>query len=118
MSKRKIYNLLFEQEEEKEKKEFNFEDPPEENVNIQGDAEPKARKANDSVDDQIDSLILLYESKAIREDDEESYLNESLIKQTLLALLREQDEPAADAPRFLVPLAPSSDLESEPPISV
>jgi hypothetical protein len=95
MSKRKIYNLLFEQEE-KEKKEFNFEDPPEANVNIQGDAKPKARKSNDSVDDQIDSLILLYESKAIRTDDEESYLNESLIKKTLLALLREQDEPDSE----------------------
>lgn len=96
MSKIKIYNLLFEQEETKEKKEFNFEDPPEENVNIQGSVEPKARKANDSVDDQIDSLILLYESKAIREDDED-LISESLIKKTLLALLREQEEPAAPA---------------------
>ncbi len=48
----KLYNLLFEQQEE------DLGDAPE--GGVKANPEPKARKADDSVDDQIDSLILLY----------------------------------------------------------
>jgi len=55
---------------------------------------PKARKSKDSLDDQIDSLILMYEQRAIKNDDDR--LDEALFKRSLLTLLREQDEAAAD----------------------
>jgi len=99
-----IYQLLFEQEESN--KEIKFEDPPEESVSIKNANTPLARKSKDSVDEQIDSLILLYESKAIRDEDEESYLNESMFKKSLIALLREQEEP---------PGAAAGDAENEVP---
>jgi len=81
----KLYRLLFEQEEE------DLGDAPEGGVTA--DANPKARKADDSVDDQIDSLILLYEKRAIR--DENDQLMESL-QTTSLQYLFEQEEEAAE----------------------
>ena len=56
----KLYNLLFEQDD----LEIDDRDAPEDPVTLR---EPKirARPANDSVDDQIDSLILRYESASI-----------------------------------------------------
>ena len=60
----------------------------------------KTKLARDSVDDQIDSLLVKYESESLREkSDEESSLNESFFKKNLRTFLFEQEEaldPAAD----------------------
>ena len=79
-----LYRLIVEQQDE------DLGDAPE--GGVQSDPEPKARKSDDSVDDQIDSLILMYEKRAIR--DEEDKLMESL-SGTSLKYLFEQDEEAA-----------------------
>jgi len=92
MKNKKIYNLLFEQEEAAPP-ESNLKDPPEGNVSYKGN--PGARKSQDSVDDQIDSLILMYEQKSIRDEDEKLF--ESIFKKTLKMLL-EQEEPPAEEP--------------------
>ena len=79
-----LYNFLFEQ---------NDEDIPEKS-DLDVKVGKKSRLAKDSVDDQIDSLLVKYESESIREDE----LNESSNK-TLEYLLYEQEEaldPAAD----------------------
>jgi hypothetical protein len=84
-SRRKIYNLLFEQEEAQDV------DVPEKNVSASKDS--FARKSADSLDDQLDSLILMYEKDAIKKDD----IAESLRYLSLGALLKEQeDEPAEE----------------------
>ena len=67
-----IYNFLF----EKEEKETNS---PEKSVHLVDD-ELKARKALDSIDDQIDSLIIKYEQESIRDEEnlaEMSFFNNS-----------------------------------------
>ena len=92
----KLYKLLFEQQEE------DLGDAPEGGVS--GDVEPKARKSDDSVDDQIDSLILLYEKRAIREDEDK--LMESLSNTSLQYLFEQEDPPADDA---------GTDEPSDPP---
>jgi len=58
----------------------------------------KSRLARDSVDDQIDSLLIKFESESIKNDNEERDLNESIYNMSLKWLLREQDtfDPAAD----------------------
>ena len=80
-----LYKLLLEQENE------DLGDAPE--GGVKASSSPKARKADDSVDDQIDSLILMYESRTIR--DEEDRLNESL-KSSSLKYLFEQEEEAGE----------------------
>lgn len=55
---------------------------------------PKSRDSKDSLDDKIDSLLLMYEKKSIRDEDDR--IEESLFKQSLLALLVEQDEEEVD----------------------
>ena len=82
----KIYNLLFEQDTE------NI-DTPESSMSASS-TDVKARKALDSVDDQIDALILKYESASIREEPVDK-LSESLFNKNLKYLI-EQDEPAGD----------------------
>jgi hypothetical protein len=55
----------------------------------------KSRLARDSADDQIDSLLIKYESESIREESET--LEESLAKNSLKFLLKEEVvDPAAD----------------------
>ena len=54
----------------------------------------KSRKSLDSVDSQIDGLILRYENSSIR--DEESQLMESLFNLSLRSLLIEQEEEAEE----------------------
>ena len=74
-------------------------DVPEGDLDVAG--EPVARKADDSVDDQIDSLILMYEKESIRDDEDmtdNDSINESLIKLSLKTLLREQEEEATEEP--------------------
>ena len=85
----KLYKLLFEQQQEED-----LGDAPEGGVSA--NPEPKARKADDSVDDQIDSLILLYEKRAIR--DEEDKLMESLNKTSLQYLFEQEEEAAEEEP--------------------
>ena len=85
----KLYKLLFEQQVDQD-----LGDAPE--GGVQANPEPKARKADDSVDDQIDSLILLYEKRAIR--DEEDNLMESLSNASLRYLFEQEEEPAAEEP--------------------
>ena len=67
-----IYRLLFEQAKQSEA-------APENPVAVR-EPSVKARPAKDSVDDQIDALILRYENASIRaeEEDEEATLSDSL----------------------------------------
>jgi hypothetical protein len=58
----------------------------------------KTRLARDSVDDQIDSLLIKFESESLRGDSDDKALNESIHKLTLKWLLKEEEalDPAAD----------------------
>ena len=58
----------------------------------------RSKLARDSVDDQIDSLFVKYESESLREKDEEGSLDESFFKKHLKTFLLEQEalDPAAD----------------------
>jgi len=85
---KKLYRLLFEQEEK------TFNDPPEGDVTFKKNT--GSRVASDSVDDQIDSLILMYENKSIRDDDEKLF--ESLFSNSLKVLLEQEEELAEEEP--------------------
>jgi hypothetical protein len=88
--KNNIYRMLFEQEEAGNKVNDNT---PEADLFIVKGLNPSARKSNVSVDEQIDSLILLYENKSIKSD--EDLLMELLSNKKLsLKFLFEQDEDA------------------------
>lgn len=92
MKKLSLYKLLFED------KDVTNQDATEGQIDVDADS-PKARQSKDSVDDQIDSLILKYENSSIRE--KEDALMESIIFKKLSYLLLEQDEaeeaePAAE----------------------
>lgn len=57
----------------------------------------KSRLARDSVDDQIDSLLIKYESESVRSDDELKKIDESLFKNSLLFLIEQEVlDPAAE----------------------
>lgn len=77
----KIFDLLFEQESK-------VDDSAENAVNLKS-GKTKARKALNSIDQQIDALILKYEASSLKED-EDDVLNE--IKKLSLKILLEQDE--------------------------
>jgi hypothetical protein len=96
--KQNIYKLIFEQESI---------DTPESSV-IATNTKLKARKALDSIDDQVDALILRYEASSIRQASEDK-LQESLENKTLKYIF-EQDEEAPDEG----PSLPASDEETEP----
>ena len=81
---KELYKILLEQQDE------DLGDAPERGV--KSNSNVTGRKADDSVDDQIDSLILLYEKRAIR--DEEDRLMESLNKTSLKYLLEQEDDAA------------------------
>jgi hypothetical protein len=98
MKKYKQNYLLFEQD-------IQDTDIPEENMDVDGKL--VARKADDSVDDQIDSLILMYEKESIR--DEIDSINESLTRLSLKILLREQEEES------IAPAEASEEPEEEEP---
>ena len=73
----------------------------------------KARPAADSVDDQIDALILRYESVSIRK---EASLNESLKNMNLRFLLEQEEEPPADeAPEEEAPEEETPEEEAPDP---
>jgi hypothetical protein len=83
LHKQSLYKLLFEEDTK-------INDAPEGNVNLTSSG-TKARKTLNSVDQQIDALILKYESSAII--DEDQALNESL---SLKILLEQDEEEAAE----------------------
>jgi len=102
MSK-KLLQLLFEQEED-------LGDAPE--GSVQSSSEPAARKSDDSVDDQIDSLILLYEKRAIRDSDDK--LLESLFTSSLKILLEQEEaEETPDEAEETPPEEPAEPTGSE-----
>ena len=78
----KIFDLLFEQESK-------VDDSAENAVNLKS-GKTKARKALNSIDQQIDALILKYEASSLKEDEDDDILNE--IKKLSLRILLEQDE--------------------------
>lgn len=88
MNSKKLYNYLFEAEK------GDIPEKSDEDVRVG----KKTRLARDSVDDQIDSLLIKYESESLRDRDEEATINESFINRDLKYLLSEQDalDPAAD----------------------
>ena len=91
-----IYDLIFEQDDnEKAAKRASPENPI-----LLRRPKVRARPASDSVDDQIDGLILRYESASIRSEEEgdgEATLAESLKKLNLRFLLeQEEEEPVVD----------------------
>lgn len=92
--KQSIYQLLFEQEEAP-KKNSEIADAPESDLFIVKGLKPTARKSNVSVDEQIDSLILLYENKSIK-DDEDILMEILNNKKFNLNFLFEQEDPTAE----------------------
>jgi hypothetical protein len=84
-----IYNLIFEAEK------GSIPEIQDDDVRVG----KKTRLAKDSVDDQIDSLLIKYESESLRSDEDESMsLEESYYNKSLKALLLEEEaiDPAAD----------------------
>ena len=100
-----LYKLLL------EKKEEDMSDAPE--GTVMTSSEPKARKAADSVDDQIDSLILMYEKRAIRDD--ETSLMEALRSSSLKYLFEQEEDAPEEEPADAEaePAEPSSPVGSE-----
>ena len=86
MKNTSIYSLLFEEDSK-------INDAPEQNVKLTN-TKAKARKPLNSVDKQIDALLLRYESSSIIEDEE--MINESLFKSSLKILLEQDEEDAAE----------------------
>ena len=87
-------NILLEDEKEKEAA------TPENPVTLQQPAQ-KARPSKDSIDDQVDALILRYEASSIRESEKNVSLDESLKSLNLKFLLEQEEEdpePAGDDP--------------------
>ena len=87
---KKVYSLLFEEERI---------DTPEKNMTM-SDSSLKARKAPDSVDDQIDGLILRYEASSIRDEEigkKVDGLLESLNKKNFSFLLEQDEEEGTGA---------------------
>ena len=89
MKKINLYKFLFED------KDVNDKDATEGNVSVE-DSGLKSRQSKDSVDDQIDALILKYENSSIEE--KEDSLMESIARQSLKYLLLEQDEEVEEEP--------------------
>jgi len=83
--KRKIYNLLFE--------ESNNIDTPESSMKMTN-TKMFARKSLDSVDDQIDALILRYVASSIDEDEDERAI--ASLNERSLQYLVEQEEDAEE----------------------
>jgi hypothetical protein len=79
-----LYNLIF------EKKEEDTEPEKGEGVKVG----KKTRLAKDSLDDQIDSLLIKYEMESIIDDEGHSdFINESMYDRFMKGLLKEQEDP-------------------------
>lgn len=88
-----LKNIKFLLEQEEKAKESGPNTP--ESPLLLRDPKVRARPAADSVDDQIDALLLRYESASIRKGDS---INESLKKLNLRFLLEQDEEPADEEP--------------------
>ena len=84
---RQSLRYLLEQDED-----GSFKEPAPENNLMFKNVETKSRKSLDSLDNQIDALLLGYEKASIREKNEAETIKESLRNLSLTALLMEQDE--------------------------
>lgn len=87
--KTKIYDLLFEQESKVDASAENA-------VNLKS-TKTKARKALNSIDQQVDALILKYEASSLREDDAKDDVLKEIKKLSLKILLEQEEEPAEEA---------------------
>jgi hypothetical protein len=87
----KKIKFLLEQEEKAKESGPNTPESP----LLLRDPKARARPAADSVDDQIDALLLRYESASIRKGDS---INESLKKLNHRFLLEQDEEPADEEP--------------------
>ncbi len=85
--KNRIYQLLFEEDRI---------DTPESSV-VASQTKIKARKALDSVDDQIDALILRYEASSIKDEKDSSNINEVLKNKSLKFILEQDEGPGETA---------------------
>lgn len=85
--KENIYRLIFEQESI---------DSPESSV-IATDTKLKARKALDSLDDQVDALILRYEASSIRNEEKDA-VSESLKNKSLKFIFEQEEDPPEELP--------------------
>ena len=108
-----IYDLIFEQDDnEKAAKRASPENPI-----LLRRPKVRARPASDSVDDQIDGLILRYESASIRSEEEgdgEATLAESLKKLNLRFLLeQEEEEPVVEEEEPVVDEAEGEEGEED-----
>ena len=93
MKRIRIYNELFEQSNPDEDK------PASASAVSLKDPSVKARPAIDSIDDQVDSLILRYENSSIRAEREDDVISESLSNLNLKFLFEQEDlddEPLDD----------------------
>lgn len=86
-NKKRLYNLLF---------EADLVDTPESSM-IMTNTKMKARQALDSVDDQIDALILRYEASSIREEEEDRAIA-SLDERSLRYLVEQEEEMPEEDP--------------------
>ena len=101
MKSKSIYSLLFEEETK-------INNAPESNVKLTSTS-VKARKPLNSVDRQIDALLLRYESSSILEPDS---LNESLIAKSLKMLLEQEEEGEEGEEGEEEPAAEETDSEA------
>jgi len=85
--KKQLYNLLF---------EADLTDTPESSM-IMTNTRMKARQALDSVDDQIDALILRHEASSIREEEEDRAIA-SLDERSLSYLVEQEEEDPDEEP--------------------
>lgn len=109
--RKNIYQFLFEQDEGGGSNS-EIDDAPESDLFIVKGRKPTARKSNVSVDEQIDSLILLYENKSIKEED---LLSEILSSRTLnLKFLFEQEDEGGDD-ASAAPVEDTGAAEDDPP---
>ena len=107
MKKISLYKILFED------KDIDNKDATEGEIDVDAN-DIKARHSKDSVDDQIDALILKYENSSIRE--KEDSLMESILKKNLKYLLQEQEEeePATEEPAADEGETETADAGSDP----
>jgi len=106
-----IYRMLFEEEEGNKVNN----DTPESDLFIVKGLKPTARKSNVSVDEQIDSLILLYENKSIKSDEDllmEILSNKSL---NLKFLFEQNEEPPTEEPTETPDDEPADTTSSDSP---
>ena len=101
MKSKSIYSLLFEEESK-------INNAPESNVKLTSTS-VKARKPLNSVDRQIDALLLRYESSSILEPDS---LKESLIAKSLKILLEQEQEEEEGEEGGEEPAAEETDSEA------